>query len=79
MINLLRWPNPVEIAVTTWPCLNVIRELGAADTQFHPCAACMKPGVAVRVLMYGQPYNSTTLEGCQPSTQFIEKVCQMFS
>ncbi|KAK4886206.1 hypothetical protein RN001_002477 [Aquatica leii] len=73
MISLLRWPNPVQIAVTTWPCFNVIRELSAADIQLRPCAACLKPGVAVRVLMYGQPYNATTLEGCQPNPQTIEK------
>ncbi|KAF5308891.1 hypothetical protein FQR65_LT00591 [Abscondita terminalis] len=73
MISLLRWPNPVQIAVTTWPCFNVIREVSAADIQLKPCAACLRPGVAVRVLMYGQPYNSTTLEGCQPNPQTIEK------
>lgn len=74
MLNLLRWPNPVQVAVTTWPCFNVIRELNAADILLRPCAACVNAGVAVRVLMYGQPYNSTTLEGCQPNLQTIEKV-----
>lgn len=39
------------------------------------CAACDKPGVAARVLLYGQPYNSTTLEGCQADPKLVsEKV-----
>uniref|UniRef100_A0A1Y1MPK1 DUF4211 domain-containing protein n=1 Tax=Photinus pyralis TaxID=7054 RepID=A0A1Y1MPK1_PHOPY len=73
MITLLKWPNPVQVAVSTWPCFNVIRELNALDSQLRPCGACLKPGVSVRVLMYGQPYNATTLEGCQPTSQILEK------
>ncbi|KAK5643473.1 hypothetical protein RI129_007318 [Pyrocoelia pectoralis] len=73
MITLLRWPNPVQTAVTTWPCFNVIREVNALDAQLRPCAGCLTTGVSVRVLMYGQPYNSTTLEGCQPNMQILEK------
>lgn len=76
LLTLLRWPHPVQAAVSTWPCFNVIRELSSSDVQGRFCAACQLPNVGVRVLMYGQPYNSTTLEGCQPNPQSVsEKVC----
>lgn len=43
--------------------------------QSKICAGCKQASVAVRVLMYGQPYNSTTLEGCQPDPNAVnEKV-----
>ncbi|CAH0560372.1 unnamed protein product [Brassicogethes aeneus] len=64
LLSILRWPSSVQAAVCTWPCFNVIREV--SDAQLKKCHACGKKEVSVRVLMYGQPYNSTTLEGCQP-------------
>lgn len=75
LFALFRWPPTVQAAICTWPCYNVIREVSISDTQSKCCAACGKLGVVVRVLMYGQPYNSTTLEGCQPDPNAInEKV-----
>lgn len=77
LLAILGWPTSVHAAVSTWPCYNVIRELNPSDMQQHMCSACSRTGVAVRVLMYGQPYNSTTLEGCQPDPQAAsEKVGQ---
>lgn len=72
LINMLRWPQTVQIAVSTWPCFNVIREL-SSDTHVKLCVACNLSNVAVRVLMYGQPYNLTTLDGCQPDPETVDK------
>lgn len=69
LLAVLGWPQTVHVAVSTWPCYNVIRDLYTSDMQQRKCAACFRAGVAVRVLLYGQPYNSTTLEGCQPDPQ----------
>lgn len=75
LLSILQWPASLITAISTWPCYNVIRELNPTDAQQWKCAACLQIGVAVRVLMYGQPYNSTTLEGCQPDPQVVnEKV-----
>lgn len=72
---LLRWPPAVQAAVCTWPCYNIIRELNAMDSQMKYCSACGRMEISVRVLMYGQPYNSTTLEGCPPDPKAMnEKV-----
>lgn len=75
LFALLRWPPAVQGAVCTWPCFNVMREVNDAGAHTKKCAACGRTGVVVRVLMYGQPYNATTLEGCQPDPNAInEKV-----
>lgn len=75
LLNMLRWPPSLQAAVCTWPCINIIRELNNTDKQTRNCAACLRLGVEVRMIMYGQPYNSTTLEGCSPDPNAInEKV-----
>ncbi|XP_063909311.1 uncharacterized protein LOC135126961 isoform X2 [Zophobas morio] len=73
LLSLLRWPPAVQAAVCTWPCFNVIREVNPSDAHAKTCAACGRMEVAVRVLMYGQPYNSTTLEGCQPDPKAMNE------
>nr|XP_022906225.1 uncharacterized protein LOC111418023 isoform X1 [Onthophagus taurus]XP_022906226.1 uncharacterized protein LOC111418023 isoform X1 [Onthophagus taurus] len=73
LTSLLNWSKPTEVSVCTWPCYNVIKELGVADSQSKNCAGCGFLGVSVRVLLYGQPYNSTTLEGCQPNPQAVNE------
>ncbi|XP_018572236.1 uncharacterized protein LOC108911707 isoform X2 [Anoplophora glabripennis] len=73
LFALLRWPPTVQGAVCTWPCFNVMREVNDVGVQVKKCAACSRAGVVVRVLMYGQPYNATTLEGCQPDPNAINE------
>jgi len=73
LLALLRWPPNLQAAVCTWPCFNVLRELVPTDAQARTCAACGRNNVAVRVIMYGQPYNATTLEGCQPDPNAINE------
>ncbi|XP_060530425.1 uncharacterized protein LOC132704443 [Cylas formicarius] len=73
LLSLLKWPTSLQMAVCTWPCFNIIREIGQVDASTKICAGCAKNSVAVRVLMYGQPYNATTLEGCQPDPNAINE------
>ncbi|CAG9767032.1 unnamed protein product [Ceutorhynchus assimilis] len=73
LLQLVRWPANLQAAVCTWPCFNVLREVQQADVQTRMCAACGRNNVAVRVIMYGQPYNKTTLEGCQPDPNAINE------
>lgn len=67
LMSLVHWPPSLVTAVSTWPCFNVIGELNVHDAIHRQCAACLQTGVGVRVLLYGQPYNPITLEGCQPT------------
>ncbi|KAJ1530889.1 hypothetical protein ONE63_005731 [Megalurothrips usitatus] len=64
-LQVVKWRSELEASVATWPCYNVMFELVGDEFQKN-CAACDRPSVTARVLLYGQPYNSTTLEGSQP-------------
>jgi len=66
LLGVAQWKAGLQTSVGTWPCFNVISDLPADEKREKLCAACDKSQVSVRVQMYGQPYNSTTLEGCQP-------------
>lgn len=74
-LQVVKWRPELEASIATWPCYNVIFEL-VGDEFRKNCACCDKPMVSARVLLYGQPYNSTTLEGCQADPKLVsEKVC----
>lgn len=73
LLTLVKWPLRVQAAVCTWPCFNIIKEVHESDAHTKLCVSCNKLGVSVRVLMYGQPYNVTTLEGCQPDPKAINE------
>lgn len=79
LLELVRWPANLQAAVCIWPCFNVLREISPTDAQSRTCAACGRNNVAVRVIMYGQPYNATTLEGCQPDPNAINEKVKPFN
>ncbi|GBP39115.1 hypothetical protein EVAR_27074_1 [Eumeta japonica] len=59
----------LDVAVATWPGFSV-----AAATE-GVCRACARPVIA-RLLLYGQPYNTATLEAIQPDARLAyEKKC----
>lgn len=76
LLTIAQWPDAIQAAVGTWPCFNVIPEPDGSD---QPCAACGKGNVSTRVQVYGQPYNSTTLEGCPPDPTIAAKKVFLFS
>lgn len=39
------------------------------DYKGKSCSGCSRTKIYARVLLYGQPYNSTTLEGSPPDPQ----------
>lgn len=57
-------------SVETWPCYNIISDLGG-NTNHLFCVACRQPGIAMRMLLYGNPYNPTTVEAVQPDSRII--------
>ena len=62
-----QWKAGLQTSVGTWPCFNVISDLPADEKWEKLCAARDKSQVYVRAQMYGQSYNSTSFEGCQPN------------
>jgi hypothetical protein len=78
LLGVAQWKAGLQTSVGTWPCFNVITDLPADEKQEKLCAACDKSQVSVRVQMYGQPYNSTTLEGCQPDPKVANQKVSKF-
>ncbi|KAJ8678761.1 hypothetical protein QAD02_014548 [Eretmocerus hayati] len=82
LLSTTSWQPNIVSALSTWPCVNSLRD-NISDHKGKPCAGCNRTKIHARVLLYGQPYNNTTLEGSPPDPHVpIEKdflfcrVCQ---
>jgi hypothetical protein len=78
LLGVAQWKAGLQTSVGTWAWLNVISDLAAVEKWGKLCAACDKSQVSVRVQMYGQPYNSTTLEFCQPDPKVASQKVSEF-
>lgn len=81
MLVIAPWPKAVIDAIEMWPCYNIISDLGgtgataSAITHNMFCMACHQRGVGMRMLLYGNPYDPTTVEQVQPDARIVyEKV-----
>ncbi|XP_058807073.1 uncharacterized protein LOC131673241 isoform X2 [Phymastichus coffea] len=68
LLSTTNWRSNVVTALSTWPCINVLRD-NMSDHKGKSCEGCNKLKIHSRVLLYGQPYNSTTLEGSPPGPE----------
>lgn len=78
LLGITPWPKTMIISVETWPSYNIISDLGGSNNNANLlfCVACHQPGIAMRMMLYGNPYNPTTVEPCQPDPRIIfDKVC----
>ena len=66
LLSTTKWKPNVITAISTWPCLNVLKDLLISESKGKHCAGCGQNKLYARVLLYGQPYNATTLEGSPP-------------
>lgn len=66
LLSTTKWKLNVVTAISTWPCLNVLKDLPPSEYKGKCCAGCQQTKIYARVLLYGQPYNGTTLEGSPP-------------
>jgi hypothetical protein len=78
LLGVAQWKAGLQTSVGTWLFFNVISDLPADEKREKLCAACDKSQVSVRVQMYGQPYNSTTLEGHQPDPKVASQKVSEF-
>ncbi|XP_043529870.1 uncharacterized protein LOC122539192 isoform X4 [Frieseomelitta varia] len=83
LLSTTKWRSNVINAISTWPCLNVLKDLPFMEYKGKSCAGCQQPKIHARVLLYGQPYNATTLEGSPPDPRIPQekdfllcRVCQ---
>ena len=66
ILKAVNWKDcSVERSIATWPCYNILSDLPSSETSNKTCSTC-NGEVAVRIILYGQPYNSTTLDGTSP-------------
>lgn len=81
LLSTTKWKSNVVTAISTWPCLNVLKELSASEYKGKSCAGCQHNNIYARVLLYGQPYNSTTLEGSPPDPRIPQEkvLCAQWS
>lgn len=61
-----KWKTNFVTAISIWPCVNVLKDLPSSECKGKFCAGCQQTKIYARVLLYGQPYNGTTLEGSPP-------------
>ncbi|XP_017756417.1 PREDICTED: uncharacterized protein LOC108548124 isoform X2 [Eufriesea mexicana] len=83
LLSTTKWRSNVINAISTWPCLNVLKDLPFTEYKGKSCAGCQQSKIHARVLLYGQPYNATTLEGSPPDPRIPQekdfllcRVCQ---
>lgn len=73
--NCTTWPARMLYSLETWPCYNIINDLGVTNNGQIICAACNKRSIVSRVILYGQPYNPNTIGPIQLDGRFsFEKV-----
>lgn len=73
LLSTTEWRSNVINAISTWPCLNVLKDLTSTEYKDKLCAGCQQPKIYARVLLYGQPYNATTLEGSPPDPRIPQE------
>lgn len=73
LIATTKWKPNVISAVSTWPCLNILKDLPPSELKGKQCAGCQQQKIHARVLLYGQPYNGTTLEGSPPNPEVLQE------
>lgn len=78
LLSTTKWRSNVITAVSTWPCLNILKDLPQSEYKGKFCAGCEKDNVTTRVLLYGQPYNGTTLEGSPPDPKVIQEKVNIY-
>lgn len=79
LLNITPWPKTMTLSVETWPCYNIISDMGQLGTNNMFCVACHQPGVSMRLMLYGNPYNPSTIEAIEPDSRMgFEKVsCEL--
>lgn len=66
LLSTTKWKPNIVTALSTWPCVNVLKDLPPSENKGKHCAGCQQTRIYARILLYGQPYNGTTLEGSPP-------------
>lgn len=61
LINTTQWSARFSYSIETWPCYNLITDLGQINYSNINCSGCGQRGISARLILYGQPYNPNTV------------------
>lgn len=72
------WSKAVIESIETWPCYNIHTQLDLEPNALY-CTACHQQEIAMRLVLYGIPYNPTTIDPIPTNLNVgYEKVCERF-
>jgi len=62
LLAITPWTRSTISSIETWPKCHVFSEWEQNNLTQKNCAGCHQPGIAVRFLLFGEPYNPNTMQ-----------------
>lgn len=62
LLSITPWTRSIIVSIETWPKCHVFTEWGQNNLTQKSCGGCHQPGVSVRFLLFGHPYNINTMQ-----------------
>lgn len=62
LLSITPWTRSIIVSIETWPKCHVFTEWGQNNLTQKNCGGCHQPGISVRFLLFGHPYNSNTMQ-----------------
>ncbi|XP_055857096.1 uncharacterized protein LOC129919977 isoform X2 [Episyrphus balteatus] len=62
LLSITPWTRSVIVSIETWPQCHVFTEWGQNNVNQKNCGGCHQPGISVRFLLFGHPYNTNTMQ-----------------
>lgn len=75
LLAITPWTRSIISSIETWPKCHVFSEWVQNNLTQKNCAGCHQPGIAVRFLLFGEPYNPNTMQTISADARIVyEKV-----
>ncbi|KAL7732992.1 hypothetical protein ACLKA6_002799 [Drosophila palustris] len=71
LLAITPWTRSIISSIETWPKCHVFSEWVQNNLTQKNCAGCHQPGIAVRFLLFGEPYNPNTMQTITPDARII--------